>query len=104
MITNRKIFGNHLDRDVGNIFFDDYADYPSEFDRVAKVGQAPAGNHWTEAELSPLGKLREIPEGGGITFDFPVEGHKKTVYYNKYGLGFQITKEMYTDDLTGNFK
>lgn len=104
MITNTKVFPNHLDRDVSKIFFDQYLGTPSEYDRIAKVGQAPAGNHHTEAELSPLGNLRSIGEGEGVTFDFPVEGHKKTVYYEKFGLAFQITEEMLEDDLTGNFK
>lgn len=103
-ITNTTAFGNHLDRDINDIFFDGYTNAPVEYDKIAKVVSAPAGNHYTEAELSPLGDLREIPEGTGIEFDFPVEGHKKTIYYTKYGLGFQITEEMFKDDLTGNFK
>jgi len=103
-ITNTKIFGKHLDGDISTIFFDDYAASPSEFDKIAKVSNAPAGNHLTEAELSPLGALKEIPEGTGVTFDLPKEGHEKTVYYTKFGLGFQITQEMMKDDLTGNFK
>lgn len=103
-ITNTKVFGKHLDNDISNIFFDEYAASPSEYDKVAKVASAPAGNHLTEAELSPLGALKEIPEGTGVTFDLPEEGHEKTVYYTKFGLGFQITQEMMKDDLTGNFK
>jgi hypothetical protein len=103
-ITNTKVFGKHLDGDISSIFFDEYAIAASEFDKVAKVSNAPAGNHLTEAELSPLGALKEIPEGTGVTFDLPEEGHEKTVYYTKYGLGFQITQEMMKDDLTGNFK
>jgi len=104
MITNTKLFPYHLDRDVNKIYFDAYLSTPSEFDRVAKIETAPAGNHYTEAELSPLGALRGIDEGGAVTFDFPVEGHKKTIYYNKYGLAFQITEEMAKDDLTSNFR
>lgn len=103
-ITNTKVFGKHLDRDINDIFFDEYNLAPSEYDKIAKVMTAPAGDHYTEAELSPLGNLREIPQGNGITFDLPVEGHEKTIYYTKYGLGFQITQEMYKDDLTGNFR
>jgi phage major head subunit gpT-like protein len=103
-ITNTKVFGKHLDGDISKIFFDEYVEAPSEFDKIAKVSQAPAGNHYTEAELSPLGVLHEIPEGTGVTFDIPEEGHEKTVYYTKYGLGFQITEEMMKDDLFRNFE
>ena len=104
MITNTKVFGNHLDKDVDNIFFDEFAVTPSEYESIAKVSTAPAGDHYTEAELSPLSDLREVPEGSGIQFDMPVEGHKKVIYYDAYGLGFQITPQFWKDDLTGNFK
>jgi hypothetical protein len=104
MITNTKVFGKHLDGDISKIFFDDYASSPSEFDKVAKISNAPAGNHMTEAELTPLGALLEIPEGTGVNFDMPTEGHEKTIYYTKYGLGFQITQEMMKDDLFRNFE
>jgi len=103
-IANTKIFGYHLDRDINRIFFDEYNGLPTEYDKIFKIEDAPPGNHYQESELSPLGGLRTITEGGGVTFDDPVEGHKKTVYYTKYGLGFQITQEMVKDDLTSNFK
>lgn len=103
-ITNTAVFGYSLDGDMNDIFFDEYALAPREFDKIAKVQSAPAGNHYTESELSPLGQLLEIPEGTGVTFDIPEQGHSKTIYYTKYGLGFQITQEMYKDDLFGNFK
>lgn len=103
-ILNTKVFGNHFDRDINDIFFDEYTMLPTEYDKVANIQPAPAGNHYTEAELSPLGTLREIPEGQGVTFDDLVTGHEKTVYYTKFGLGIQITQEMVKDDLTGNFR
>jgi len=104
MITNTKIFGNSLDKTISKIFFDDYAAHPSEFDRIAHIGNAPAGHDYTESELSPLGALYEVPEGTGVQFDLPAEGNKVTRYYTKYGLGFQITEEMMKDDLHQQFK
>ena len=104
MIANTAVFGNHLDRDVSEIFFDKFAGYQSEALQVAHVEPAPAGNHFTEAELSALGPLRAIDEGDSVQFDSPVEGNKVTRYYTEFGLGIQITKHMYKDDLTGNFR
>ena len=104
MITNTKIFGNNLDRDISKIFFDDYRDYPAEHNKVAKISPAPAGNDYTESELSPLGDLKTVLEGQGVEFDIPAQGNKVTRYYTKYGLGFQITEEMYKDDLQQQFK
>lgn len=103
-IANTRVFGKHLDRDVNDIFFDGYTTHRTEFDKIVNPVSAPAGNHYTEAELSNLGALREVPEGDAIVFDTPEEGHEKTIYYTEYGLGFAITKHMYKDDLTGNFK
>lgn len=103
MITNTRIYGNNLDRDIFKIFFDDYRDYPSEHDKVAKISTAPPGNDYTESELSPLGALLTVKEGQGVTFDLPEQGHKKTRYYTKYGLAFQITEEMWKDDLQRQF-
>jgi len=103
-IANTDVFGNHLDKDVDQIFFDDYAMVEPLALQIAHVMPAPPGNHFIAAELSPFGPLKAIDEGDAVTFDVPVEGHKKTVYYSEYGLGFTITKHMYRDDLTGNWK
>ena len=103
-IANTAVFGKHLDRDVNDIFFDGYTAHMTEFDKIVSPQPAPAGNHYTEAELSNLGALREVTEGDAIVFDGPVEGHEKTIYYTEYGLGFAVTKIMAKDDLTGNFK
>ncbi len=103
MITNTKIFGNNLDRDISKIFFDDYRDYQSEHDKVAKISSAPPGNDYTESELSPLGSLKTVLEGQGVEFDLPAQGNKVTRLYTKYGLGFQITEEMWKDDLQRQF-
>ncbi len=104
MIANTQIYGKHFDADIGVIFNDGYASASSEFDKIAKIKTAPPGNHYTEAEVSPLGELRLVPEGTGVQFDTPEEGHEKTIYFKKYGLGFQITPEMYKDDLFRNFE
>lgn len=103
-ITNVQNFGNSLDGDQNDAFFDEFAEYPSEYEAVAKMREAPPGNHYKAFEVSPLGSLREKPEGTGIQFDFPVEGHTKEVTYTSYALGYQITKEMFKDDLHGKIR
>ena len=104
-LVNTKIFPNHLDRDFQRIFFDAYREYPAEFTKIAKIESqvGKGGDHITEGELSGLGSFVEIPQGHAVSFDEPVEGHKKTLHFDKFGLGCQVTEEMYEDDLTGNF-
>ncbi len=96
-------FSKHFDRDVSKIYFDEFAAYQGEYDKIAKISEAPAGGHYTEAEMSGLGVLRELPEGTGVQFDVPVEGNEKTRYYTAYGLGVQMTKTSVKDDLFGQF-
>lgn len=103
-VANTKAFPKQLDKDINKIFFDSYTQYEPEYTKIAKIEKAPAGNHYTEAELSGLGAFRPIGEGEGISFDLPVEGHEKTVYYDKFGLGFQVTEEMRDDELFGKIK
>jgi hypothetical protein len=103
-ILNSAAFPKHLDGDINKIFFDDFEQYARDYLEVAKIETAPPGGHYTEAELSGLGHLETKTEGNSITFDVPVEGNEKTIYYTTYAKGFQITEEGMADDLFGNFK
>jgi len=93
-----------MDKDVSDIFWDEYGVYKSEYERIAKISTAPSTDHYTEAELSDLGSFRTIEEGGAVQFDSPIEGNQKTIYYVTYGLGFQVTQNALQDDPTGHFK
>ena len=103
-LANSAVFPKHFDRNIAKIFFDAGQELPSEYDKIFKIEDAPAGRDYTEAELSDLGELLAISEGRGVEYDTPVEGNEKTRYYSKFGRGFQITEELYKDDLFGNFK
>lgn len=95
-------FPKHLDRDIDKIFTNTYTRYPKQYMGVAKVQSFPKGNHLTEAEVSGLGGMRRLGEGQGVDFDLPEEGHEKTVYPVKFGLGFQVTEEMVEDAVHPN--
>lgn len=101
-IANRTLYPYHLEKEISKIWLNSYADTETEFTKVAKVENAPAGNTYTEAEVSGLGPFREMVEGGAPDFDTPVEGNKKTITYDKFGLGFQITEEMVVDAIHPN--
>jgi hypothetical protein len=101
---NRSAFPYQFDKEIAKMFFAKYADYPKEFDKIAKVENFPAGKTYTEAEISGLGALRAMGEGEAISYDVPVEGHKKSIQTVKFGLGFQKTEEMSADELFGMSK
>ena len=106
MPSNTKQFPNQTDRDIVKRFFDDFKDYPAEVTSIAKfqseVGKGK-GDHYTESVLSGLGSYNLTAEGQPVTYDQPVEGDKKTVYFQKWTLAFQITEEMLDDSLDDNF-
>jgi len=95
-----KGFSYLLDPEYRKIFYDEYVTIPEEYTRVLNIGSQDKGDRISEAMISGLGSAREVQEGHSISFDSPEQGYPKTVYFTKYGLGFQITEEMQEDDLT----
>lgn len=96
-------FSTLLSKDYNKVFQDNYAKFEKEWTRIAKVENYTT-NYVKESQVSDLTALRDITQGGQITFESPIQGNEKTVYFSKMGLGFQITEEMYDDDLTGIMK
>lgn len=47
-----------------------------------------------------FGSAAEVAEGDSVTYDDPTEGYLKQLTHIKYGLGFQVTQEMWDDDQT----
>lgn len=94
------IRGNHpdqFDKDFNDIFLDRYMEYPAEHVGVAKIITMEKGRYYKLGEISGIGSLQAITEGGRVQFDVPVEGHDKSVEVDKYGLGVQFTEEMFDD-------
>jgi hypothetical protein len=102
--VNRGAYPLQFDRELAKVFYGTYADMPTQWDKIAKVENFPKGRYLSNGELSPLGNLRAMGEGEEISFDTPVEGHKKTIQTVKFGLGFQITEEALADDLHDQLK
>jgi len=96
---NRGAFPYQTDREIGKMVMKAYMQEPTFYDKVAKIADFPQGRYYSEAEISGLGQLRAMGEGEAISFDVPAEGHKKTISTVKFGLGFQHTDEMKTDEL-----
>lgn len=94
----RNNYPLQFDREIDEMFMDRLMKYPSEYERIAQSKTFPKGRRYVQAEISGLGQVRIISEGGRVEFDTPVEGHRKSVEAIKYGLGFQVTEEMQDDD------
>lgn len=102
--THRGIFPKQMDRDIVDMFMDKLAERYSEYEYAAKQKDFPKGKEYRAAEITGLGDVEEIGEGGRPTFDVPAEGNEKGVEATKYGLGFMVTEEMLDDDFHGKVK
>jgi len=96
---NRGAFPLQTDREIAKMVMAAYMEEPTFFDKVAKIANFPAGRYYSEGEITGLGQLQAMGEGEAVTFDTPVEGHKKTISTIKFGQGFQHTEEMKSDEL-----
>lgn len=93
-------FPNSLDKEINKEFDSSLMKATSDYEMIGlKTESAPAGNTYTESEITGLGTVRAIGEGQGVTFDIPVAGHKRTIGYSKFGLGMGITEEMVADHI-----
>lgn len=101
--ANTGGFSQLLSKDYQKVWLDQYATFEKEWSKIGKVENYTT-NYIKEGQVSNLTALRNISEGGQIQFESPRQGSEKTVYFDKMGLGFQITEEMYEDDLTGIMK
>lgn len=98
-ITNTMGYPLQLDKTIDKMFYAQMRRRKRYYEMLFKSSDAPKGGEYTEATLSELGLLRELPEGRGVEFDVPNEGNRITRFYIPYGLGTQITKIMLQDDL-----
>lgn len=101
-IMNRGAFPLQFDREIAKMFNQEYTLQPQEFSQIAKIENFPKGLTYTEAEITGLGRLQAMSEGGIVDYDIPAEGHKKSITTVKYGRGFQVTEEQIEDELFGN--
>ena len=97
----RNLFPNEFDKDIDEVFHDHLMEYPSEYEAVAKVESIGKQRFYIASQISGIGEVQVISEGGRVTYDVPVEGHRKSVQAVKYGLGVQITEESIDDDFHG---
>lgn len=91
-------YPKELDKSIDEIFFHDYTEAPTFYDKVAIVVPSYSGSSIKESELSGIGPLRERTQGDRVHFADLVEGNEKERTPTEFALGFQVTQQMYEDD------
>lgn len=104
-VAHRGAFPYQLDKTLNKMFMEAGLKYEPDYPKFGfKTADAPPGDYYSAAEVSGLAGLSAMGEGDRVVFQIPKEGNKKTVYYSKYGTGFQVTEEMLEDQLFGKIE
>jgi len=102
-MTSRNM-KNQYSKEINKIWFDEYMNQESQWDKIAHVGIFGPGNRITESDMTGFGLLKAMNEGGTVTYDVPAERDGITRRLQKAGLGFQVTMEAWKDSLHGDIR
>lgn len=98
MTTN---FGELLYPGLKSIYGMAYNDYPELYSKCGFRVETSTQAYEKTLSLTGFGLAATMPEGQGVTYDEAYQGYTQTLTHVKYGLGFQVTSEMYDDDQYG---
>jgi hypothetical protein len=80
-----------------SVIFNDLQDHPEEYSQLFNI--YPSEMAYEEDQLiAGLGAVPTKPEGTAIKLDEPIQGGSQRFTHTSYGLGFQVTREMWDDD------
>lgn len=100
MPANRGAFSQLLAPGLFSVIFEDLEMHPEEYSQLFNI--YPSEKAYEEDQLiAGLGAVPTKPEGTAIKLDEPIEGGSQRFTHVSYGMGFQVTREMWDDDKYG---
>lgn len=103
MAAQRGAFAQLLAPGLRQIIYNELEAHAEEYSQIFNV--YPSTRAYEEDVLiAGLGTLQPKPEGMPISYDDPIQGGSLRYTHSSYALGFQVTKEMWDDDLYGTIK
>lgn len=103
MAAQRGGFAQLLAPGLRQIIYNELGMHPEEFSQFYNV--YPSTRAYEEDLLiAGLGSIPPKPEGTAIAFDDPIQGGSQRYTHVTYALGFQVTLEMWEDDLYGTIR
>lgn len=102
-MINTANFAELLEPGLRKIYGDSYNEFPEEYSKVFEVDSS-SKNFEKDQSLTTMGLAVLKSQGGGITYADPLNGYTKTYTHATYGLGFQVTRELWEDALYRNIK
>lgn len=99
----RGAFSQLLATGLFSVIYEDLEMHPEEYSQLFNV--YPTTKAYEEDQLiAGLGTVPTKPEGENIKQDQPIQGGTVRYTPGAYGLGFQVTREMWDDDQYGIMK
>lgn len=99
----RGAFSQLLATGLFSVIYDDLEMHPEEYSQLYNV--YPTTKAYEEDQLiAGLGTVPTKPEGEQIKNDQPIQGGTVRYTLGAFGLGFQVTREMWDDDQYGVMK
>lgn len=103
MPATRGGFSQLLAAGLFQVIYEDLEMHPEEYSALFNV--YPTSKAYEEDQLfAGLGAIQSKPEGTAIAFDEPIQGGSLRYTMSSFGLGFQVTREMWDDDQYGIMK
>lgn len=85
------------------VYFNEYGQLPELYTKVANTMTSDRGFE-DFVKQSGLGRMSVVEEGESIPYDDAVEGSRVTVAHTLYGLGYQVSRVLFDDELYGTIK
>lgn len=100
MPATRGAFSQLLAAGLFSVIYEDLEMHPEEYSQLFNI--YPSEQAYEEDQLiAGLGAVPTKPEGTAIALDEPIQGGSLRYTHVSYGLGFQVTREMWDDDKYG---
>jgi phage major head subunit gpT-like protein len=85
------------------VTFQRFTQHPPQYPKIFRVLDSSRSIEQS-SEITGLGTMVEIPEGGDMKYDYAVPGFNKTYTHIQMGLGYKVSRIMVDDDRFGVIK
>lgn len=103
MPASRGQFAQLLAPGLYSIIYEDLEMHAEEYSQLFNV--YPSTRAYEEDQLvAGLGSILKKPEGEAIKMDEPIQGGSIRFTHESWGLGFQVTREMWDDEQYGTMR
>lgn len=86
------------------VYFEEYAAQRELYSQIYNIESSSGRGYEDFVKISGLGRMAQMGEGESVFYDRAVEGSRISVGYAMFGLGFQISRLLFDDEMYGVMK